>query len=272
MYGSVFGIAKMRVTALLALALIFGIAFGRAEAQLLPERPTGQGGDIVGSWEAENISLRAYAPDSLVIAVSNRGQNPLRFTGAINGTVTFRANGTVQADYTTRSDISAFLLLPINVSVPDTSQYTGNYTLEADNQVVITRENEEPLRYMYTATADSLHLIRPMLIAELLSSLSPLVQSLAQSTLEQHTKDDPVKIVISFAKTTGSGMSGGGTLVADFNGDGKVDFTDFLAFVDVFGKAPGDEGYDARMDLNSSGGAIDFNDFLAFVDAFGSGG
>lgn len=263
MFGSIFGIAKMRVTALLALALIFGIAFGRAEADLLPERPTGQGGDIVGSWEAENISLRAYAPDSLVIAVSNRGQNPLEFTGAINGTVTFRANGTVQADYTTRSDIKAHLLLPIDISVPDTSQYTGNYTLEADNQVVITRENEEPLRYMYTATADSLHLIRPMLIAELLSSLSPLVQSLAQSTLEQHTKDDPVKIVISFAKTT---------LAADFTEDGKVDFQDFLAFAGAFGKAPGDEGYDARMDLNSSGGAIDFQDFLAFVGAFGSGG
>ena len=67
-------------------------------------------------------------------------------------------------------------------------------------------------------------------------------------------------------------MSGGGTLAADFNGDGKVDFTDFLAFAGAFGKAPGDEGYDARMDLNSSGGRIDFDDFLAFVRAFGSGG
>ena len=265
MYGSIFGIAKMRVTALLALALIFGIAFGRAEADLLPASPQPQGGDLTGSWTAEMTLLRAYVPAALVIAVSNEGRNPLTFTGAINGTVTFRANGTVQADYTTRSDISAYLVAPLNISVPDTSKYTGNYTLEADNQVVITRENEEPLRYTYTATADSLFIMRPLLLDELLSALeNPLVRTLARNTLAQYvSEDDPIKIVIGFAKTT---------LAADFTGDGKVDFTDFLAFARAFGKAPGDEGYDARMDLNSSGGRIDFNDFLAFVRAFGSGG
>ena len=274
MYGSIFGIAKMRVTELLALALIFGIAFGRAEADLLPASPQPQGGDLTGSWTAEMTLLRAYVPAALVIAVSNMGQNPLTFTGAINGTVTFSANGTVQADYTTRSDISAYLVAPLNISVPDTSKYTGNYTLEADNQVVITRENEEPLRYTYTATADSLFIMRPLLLDELLSALeNPLVRILARNTLAQYvSEDDPIKIVIGFAKTTGSGMSGGGTLAADFNGDGEVDFTDFLAFARAFGKAPGDEGYDARMDLNSSGGPIDFDDFLAFVRAFGSGG
>ena len=274
MYGSIFGIAKMRVTALLALALIFGIAFGRAEADLLPASPQPQGGDLTGSWTAEMTLLRAYVPAALVIAVSNEGRNPLTFTGAINGTVTFSANGTVQADYTTRSVISAVLLLPIMVSVPDTSQYTGNYAVMSDtHQLVITRENADTLRYTYTATADSLFIMRPLLLDELLSSLNATVRALARGALEQHvSEDDPIKIVISFAKTTGSGMSGGGTLAADFNGDGKVDFTDFLAFAGAFGKAPGDEGYDARMDLNSSGGRIDFNDFLAFVRAFGSGG
>ena len=260
MYGSIFGIAKMRVTALLALALIFGIAFGRADAEVLPVSPPPQGGDLTGSWTAEMTSLRAYVPAALVTAVA-----PLTFEGETHGTITFGSDGTVQADYTTRSVISAVLLFPIEVSVPDTSQYTGNYAVMSDtHQLVITRENADTLRYTYTATADSLFIMRPLLLDELLSSLSATVRARASGALERHvSEDDPIKIVISFAKTT---------LAADFTGDGKVDFTDFLAFARAFGKAPGDEGYDARMDLNSSGGRIDFNDFLAFVRAFGSGG
>lgn len=260
MYGSIFGIAKMRVTALLALALIFGIAFGRADAEVLPVSPPPQGGDLTGSWTAEMTSLRAYVPAALVTAVA-----PLTFEGETHGTITFGSDGTVQADYTTRSVISAVLLLPIEVSVPDTSQYTGNYAVMSDtHQLVITRENADTLRYTYTATADSLFIMRPLLLDELLSSLNATVRALARGALEQHvSEDDPIKIVIGFAKTT---------LAADFNGDGKVDFDDFLAFARAFGKAQGDEGYDARMDLNSSGGRIDFDDFLAFVRAFGSGG
>ena len=268
MYGSVFGIAKMRVTALLAFALMAGIAFGRADAQLLPTTPQPQGGDIVGSWKAENISVKAYVPAALATAVA-----PLTFTGAVNGTVTFRSNGTVQADYTTRSDISAVLVVPITVSVPDTSKYTGNYAVMSDtHQLVITRENADTLRYTYTATADSLFIMRPLLLDELLSALDPAVRGPASSVLARYvSEDDPIKIVIGFAKTTGSGQGGGGPS-ADFNEDGTVDFSDFLEFVKVFGKAPGDEGYDARMDLDKSGGDINFQDFLAFAQAFGSGG
>ena len=258
MYGSVFGIAKMRVTALLAFALMAGIAFGRADAQLLPNTPQPQGGDLTGSYTADMTSLRAYVPAALVTAVD------ASFEGETNGTITFRADGTVQADYTTLSTIGATLLgLPINVSVPDTSKYTGNYTVGADNQLVITRENADTLRYTYTATADSLFIMRPLLLEELLSSLSPTLRGVASGVLAQFvSEDDPIKIVISFVKATS----------ADFTQDGKVDFSDFLEFVKAFGKAPGDEGYDARMDLDSSGGAIDFRDFLKFVEAFGSGG
>lgn len=258
MYGSVFGIAKMRVTALLAFALMAGIAFGRADAQLLPNTPQPQGGDLTGSYTANMSSLRAYVPAALVTAVDPS------FEGETNGTITFRSDGTVQADYTTLSNIGATLLFNrITVSVPDTSRYMGNYTVGADNQLVITRENADTLRYTYTATADSLFIMRPLLLEELLSSLSPANRMLASGVLAQFvSEDDPIKIVISFMKE----------ISADFTQDGKVDFFDFLEFVEAFGKAPGDEGYDARMDLDSSGGAIDFKDFLKFVEAFGSGG
>lgn len=56
-------------------------------------------------------------------------------------------------------------------------------------------------------------------------------------------------------------------LPGDFNEDGSVDFDDFFAFVDNFGKTYAEA---AAFDVNASGGGtIDFDDFFAFVDNFG---
>ena len=54
----------------------------------------------------------------------------------------------------------------------------------------------------------------------------------------------------------------------DFDSNGAVDFDDFFAFVDVFGKSSGQAGYDASFDLDASGD-VGFDDFFAFVDVFG---
>ena len=48
---------------------------------------------------------------------------------------------------------------------------------------------------------------------------------------------------------------------SDFNGDGTVDFIDFVAFAGAFGSA------DAQFDLNGNG-TVDFPDFLTFTQAF----
>ncbi len=55
---------------------------------------------------------------------------------------------------------------------------------------------------------------------------------------------------------------------ADFNGDGAVGFPDFLQFAAHFGLSRGDEGYNARFDLDENG-AIGFSDFVIFAGAFG---
>ena len=55
---------------------------------------------------------------------------------------------------------------------------------------------------------------------------------------------------------------------ADFDGNGEVDFPDFLAFAGVFGKTSSDPDFDVRMDLNGNG-EIDFPDFLVFAGVFG---
>jgi len=50
---------------------------------------------------------------------------------------------------------------------------------------------------------------------------------------------------------------------ADFDGDGLVNFQDFLLFAEAFGSV------DLRFDLDQSG-RIDFADFLAFARIFGT--
>ena len=58
---------------------------------------------------------------------------------------------------------------------------------------------------------------------------------------------------------------------ADIDGDGQVNFADFLSFVGKFGTRRGDARYDARYDLDSDG-EIGFSDFLIFASNFGTGG
>ena len=58
---------------------------------------------------------------------------------------------------------------------------------------------------------------------------------------------------------------------ADFNGDGQVNFADFIAFILKYGMRRGDAEYDARYDLDSDG-EIGFSDGQIFVDQFGAGG
>ena len=59
------------------------------------------------------------------------------------------------------------------------------------------------------------------------------------------------------------------TLTPDFNGDGSVDFGDFVAFGMRFGASRGDDRYEAKYDLDEDG-TIGFGDFLIFGQEFGT--
>lgn len=66
-----------------------------------------------------------------------------------------------------------------------------------------------------------------------------------------------------------SGIAGGSVVkTPDFNGNGVVDFPDFLVFAAGFGKTSTDPGFQASIDLNDNG-AVDFPDFLIFAQQFG---
>ncbi len=54
----------------------------------------------------------------------------------------------------------------------------------------------------------------------------------------------------------------------DFDGDGVVGFSDFVAFAGIFGAQRGDGRYVAAYDLNNDGG-IGFEDFVVFAGSFG---
>ena len=70
------------------------------------------------------------------------------------------------------------------------------------------------------------------------------------------------------ANTTATGnFSMAVSLIADFNGDGAVNESDFALFVEVFGLTEDDDGFNAEMDLNGDG-TIDVADFLIFVSHF----
>ena len=55
---------------------------------------------------------------------------------------------------------------------------------------------------------------------------------------------------------------------ADLDGDGDVDFSDFLIFAAAFGTSEGGPGYNAAADLDGDG-TVAFSDFLIFANAFG---
>ena len=55
---------------------------------------------------------------------------------------------------------------------------------------------------------------------------------------------------------------------ADFDGNGTVGFSDFVAFAGKFGTSSGDSGYEAKYDLNGDG-QVGFADFVAFARFFG---
>ena len=55
---------------------------------------------------------------------------------------------------------------------------------------------------------------------------------------------------------------------ADFDGDGKVGFSDFVSFAGKFGTSRGDGRYEAKYDLDGDG-QVGFGDFVAFAGFFG---
>lgn len=55
----------------------------------------------------------------------------------------------------------------------------------------------------------------------------------------------------------------------DADGNGTVDFNDFVQFAQTFGRSQGDTGYNAVFDFDGNG-TVDFSDFVTFATNFGT--
>jgi len=235
------------------LLMVFCIFGADAQAQMLIERPQSTGGDLVGMWEASEESLKVYVPPQVVAAVSG-----FNLGGDLSGTITFSSGGTYRVDYITTAKVTvSFLGLPILIDVADTNKADGTYAISS-TQLIMTSNTLPALSdtLNFTATSDSLHLVQRVPLQGFETLAAGLVPA-----------DDPIVSVLSFSKSADE-VQDQGPITADFDGNGSVDFPDFLAFVMHFGSASGQAGYDVAFDLDESG-AVDFPDFLSFAKQFG---
>ncbi len=83
--------------------------------------------------------------------------------------------------------------------------------------------------------------------------------------MEMTSGRDVDQLAVGAAEIT---FAAGGN-AGDFNNDGNVDLSDFLAFASMFGTSSGEAGYDARGDFDNDG-SINLSDFLAFAITFGA--
>jgi hypothetical protein len=216
-------------------------AFGRT----LDELPVGKGGDPVGVWEADSLEIDVYASPALMSAVSD-----LVLTGFVDGQFSVDAQGGFVSSCVVGVDISlTFLGGPLAVSFKDTVSESGTVYL-SDSMLVLTHAGLIDT-LTYTVSSDTLSLIQDIPLGEfgtLVASIDP--------------DGRPPLSVLHLAKVETSGKT------ADFDGDGTVGFSDFLAFAGNFGKQSGDVDFDSRFDLDADG-VVGFTDFLAFVTQFG---
>ena len=77
-----------------------------------------------------------------------------------------------------------------------------------------------------------------------------------------------LRIVLA-SETLEIGLSGMGRVFnPDFNGDGEVNFDDFILFARAFGTSSDDERFEPRYDLDGDG-EVGFGDFIEFAEKFG---
>ncbi len=216
--------------------------------------PETEGGELEGSWSAENSVLEVHIPTALKETIQPAYQ------GVVNGTVEFRGD-TVQADFTAEASVTVeFLLLSaIEATAENAVQLEGVYTAEG---TTLTLPGNRSLTY--TAAEDSLHLIQSYTLNEALALLPEPFSSMVDMTSEDFFVNDPIQIRMSFARAKPA-------LVGDFNKDGRVNVEDFLLFVEAFGAMRGDIAFNEVMDIVPDG-IINIADFLIFINNFGKTG
>ena len=212
-----------------------------------------KGGDLEGIWKAENTALQVYIPQALKSTVQ------IGYQGTVRGAVEFEESR-VKADITTEAAIQIDFLKrgeAIEATAEDDIRFEEVYTVDQGNTVNIPAVKKS---FTYTATKDSLHLVKSFSLNEILAVLPNPLGSMVSRASEDFFADDPIQIRMSFSKVEP-------LLLGDFNEDGAVDVADFLLFVDAFGSYQGDKEFDEKFDVVPDG-MISIADFLLFMEQF----
>lgn len=222
-------------------------------AQMITEKPESAGGNPEGVWEAVRTPLKVYVPPELLAIVSN-----LTFEGTTSGQLKLEASGAYQADLIFQVKASGAIgFFPFAFDVADTNRTQGAYAVE-NARLIFLPANALPDTAAFTVRADSMYLVQPLA----LGGAEALVRGLAPTA-------GPPLAVLGLKRVGPPPFTG--PITADFNGDGVVDFADFLAFVSRFGARAGDAHYESIYDLDGNG-EIGFSDFLSFAAQFGRRG
>lgn len=247
---------------LIALPLLFPTI---ANGQLLDDEPKAEGGEAAGAWMADSTALSVWVDPRILAMIPDPN-----LQGTVSGTLTLDADaGSYVADYASAVDVkfSANVLgIPIDLDstfvVP--RQQEGVYQIKDSNLILeFTPEDADEAvsdTLGFTAKDDSLFLIQvvplpPQFAASMANfGLEAPLAVLGFAKVEDDSEPPPVE-------PPEPGPS------ADFNGDGKVDFSDFIAFAQNFGRSDGDDNYDAKFDLTGDD-SVGFSDFIAFAQQF----
>ncbi|MDP6777287.1 MAG: dockerin type I domain-containing protein [Candidatus Latescibacteria bacterium] len=239
-----------------ALLLLFGVLASASlptRAQMLDARPVPVGGDPVGIWEADSTSIQAYAAPELLAAVKN-----LNFGGSVSGKLTMAGTGSFEADYIVRATVTGSLgIIPIQADVTDTTRLSGRYQV-ADSALVLIHGTNPVLQDTigFSVAQDTLLLVEKVPLKD----YEDLVGLLAPTA-------GPPLAVLKLVRT-GMPEEPAGTVTTDFDGDGWVNFGDFVLFAQHFGTQSGEAGFETQYDLNADG-RVGFTDFVEFAEQFG---
>jgi hypothetical protein len=228
-----------------ALMLLFVGVGHSASAVMLDEIPIATGGDPTGVWVADSLEVDVYATPLLRSAISD-----LVLSGFVDGQNSFDGTLAYRSRYLVNFDVSlTFLGGPLTISIRDTVSESGTFRA-VDHSLILTANGVSDT-LEYSVSGDSLQLIQEVPLGEF-STLAASIDPDGGSPLA-------VLHLVRVASTARS---------ADFDGNGSVDFSDFLSFASQFGTRSEEAGFDERFDLDADG-SVGFTDFLAFVIQFG---
>ena len=283
---TVLSISSLQVGDLHFAAAFAAISLGPSETTVVTLRyaPTVRG------TSADSITFATDDPDNpaISIPVAARGVVPTQLSLDLDAATGDQGLLTAATETGSTVEIGFHALQTVDllsydlrlVFDPTALKFTG-FTAQSDTETNLLASTGSPLTAVSLISADSV--IVAALVADSLTtgiSADGLLgvftftadSSLVGNETSVHIEQALMKSAALTDTLTGSltvVISGRPALPGDFDGNGKIDFSDFFAFADNFGLNADDATFNPLYDLTGDA-VVNFNDFFVFADNFGS--